>query len=176
LDITSFYRHPEELPDGAAVGESEVGIQLVERLEGEPSLGQTRVGNGQAGLVDDLVPVEEKIEVDRAGTEAGADAPDSPQLALDGEQALEELSRRQLRLQLDGAVQERRLLGVADRVGLAQPRDGQNRDAGLGGEQVDRPAERSLALAEIRPEAHEGDHAANFAAFPAEMRFNMTLK
>jgi len=40
----------------------------------------------------------------------------------------EKVARRQLRLELDDAVQELRLVDVADRVGLAQRRDADDAD------------------------------------------------
>ena len=79
-------------------GNNQSGIKLRERLEGEPPLVQARVRNLKAGLVDRLVAVEEQVEVDRAGAETGADAPDAAQTSFDLEQTLEQHARRKLGL------------------------------------------------------------------------------
>ena len=67
----------------------------------------------QARLLHDLLAVEEQVEVDRAGPEARALAPDAAEAALDRQQPLEQLPRRQLGRELRGAVQETRLVLVA---------------------------------------------------------------
>ncbi len=48
--------------------------------------------NRQSGLVHGFVPVQEQVEIDRAGAEARAPAPDAAEPALDREQALEQLA------------------------------------------------------------------------------------
>ena len=72
-------------------GDLERRVQLGERLEREPSFREARMGDGQPGLVDDLVAVEEQVEVDQSRAEAGAFAPPPAELLLDREQAVEEL-------------------------------------------------------------------------------------
>jgi hypothetical protein len=84
---------------------------------------QARVRDGQPGLFDSLVPVEEKVEVERAWAVLAGDA-DAAETLLDGEQAVEELARRERRFQSDCAVEEARLLAYSDRLGLPQGRDG----------------------------------------------------
>ena len=131
-------------------GQDEARIELGERLEDEPSLGEPRMGHGEAGLVDRLVAVEEKVEVDgpRAETRARALAPER---ALDGEQAFEKLAGREIRLDGAGGVQESRLIDVPDGVRL--PESGHRHDADVRTfEQVERAAEVALAVAEVRPE------------------------
>jgi len=61
--------------------------------------------DGQARLVDRLLAVEQQIEVDRARPEARPLAADAAEQALDREQPLEELTRRQRGLELRGAVE-----------------------------------------------------------------------
>src|SRR5439155_5601326 len=97
----------------------------------------------EAGLVDRLVAVEQQVEVDRARAEARASSL-ATQGLLDGEQPIQELARRERRLELGCAVQEARLVKVADGIGLAEGGDGAELDTGLGREQVERPAERRL--------------------------------
>jgi hypothetical protein len=109
----------------------------------------------EAGRVDRLVAVEEQVEVDRARAEARP-PPLAAQSPLDGEQAVEELTRRERRLELGRAVQEARLVEVVDGIGLAKGRNGAELDAGLGREQVEGSAERRLPVAEVRTQADEG--------------------
>ena len=59
----------------------------------------------QARLVDRLVAVEQQVEIDRPRPPALAAL--APELALDREQRVEQLARRQLGLERGGAVQER---------------------------------------------------------------------
>ena len=73
----------------------------------------------EARLVDRLLAVEEEVEVDRARAEARA-RPLAAQRLLDGEQPIQELTWRERRLELRRAVQEARLLEVADGIGLAE--------------------------------------------------------
>src|SRR5690348_658597 len=101
-----------------------------------------------ARLVDRLVAVDEQVEVDRARPEARA-RPLAAQRLLDGEHPLQELAGRERRLELCRAVQEARLVEVADGVGLAEGRDGAELDPGLGREQVERLPERGLTIAEV---------------------------
>ena len=63
----------------------------------------------EPGLVDDPVPVEEQVEVDRTRPPARS-RPDAAQTLLDLEEELEERPRPDLRLELDRAVQVGRLL------------------------------------------------------------------
>ena len=84
------------------------------------------MGQRQTRLVSDLVAVEEQVEIDRP--RAVAHVADTPEALLDVEQPLEKLPRRQVGRDLDSAVQERPLLDRPDRLGLAQPRDGDDLD------------------------------------------------
>src|SRR5579859_3478737 len=109
--------------------------------------------NLQPRLVDDGVAVDEDVEVDDPGAEAGPVA-SAPELALDLEQPVEERPRRKLRVERRGAVEEAGLVEVADRVRLAQLRQGDDLDPLRLADQLDRPPDRPLAVAEVRPEAH----------------------
>jgi len=77
------------------------------------------VRHTKAGLVDRLVAVEQQVEVDGARAEARACSLAAQRL-LDGEQPIQELTWRERRLELRRAVQEARLLEVADGIGLAE--------------------------------------------------------
>ena len=72
-------------------------IELRERLERECALGKPRVRNGQAGLVDELFPEDEKVEVDRARPVARAALAHPAELLLDAEQDIEQRSLQRAR-------------------------------------------------------------------------------
>src|SRR5436190_2078520 len=133
----------------------EARSKLVERLEDEAPLVEKRVRDGEPGLVDHLVAVEEEVEVERPRAVLAGD-PDAAEALLDGEQAVEELARGQRRLELEGAVEEGRLSADADRLRLAEGRDGKDVDSLLRGEDADGRAQRALAVAEVRAEPDVG--------------------
>src|ERR1700751_587688 len=95
--------------------------QLRERLENEAALLRARGRDGGAGLVDRLVPEEEKVEVERPRAVL-AGGPDAAEPLLDGEQAVEQLSRGERRVDHGRPVEERRLLADSVRLRLAQRR------------------------------------------------------
>jgi hypothetical protein len=113
---------------------------------------QARVREPQPRLVHGLVAVDEQIEVDRARSPALA-FPNSSQLPLDPQQDLQQAAGRQLGLDRDGAVQERRLVDDADGRGLAELRHLEDLDFRLRCEQVDRSQDRDLLRAEVSSEA-----------------------
>jgi hypothetical protein len=142
-----------QIHEGTPVRQPKLGIELQERVDHEGALGQSRVRDLEARLADDLVAVEQEIEVDRAGTPpllAGTVAAEAP---LDLEQAVEELARTQVRLDLGGPVHEPRLVDVPDRIRLAEGRDGDDRDPVQRVQAPERLPERRLPVAEVRPEA-----------------------
>src|SRR5690242_17964090 len=112
--------------------------------------------DGEARLFDRLVAVDEEVEVDRARPEARAFAAIATEAGLDGEQALEQRSRAEFRLHLRGAVEEVRLVEVADGLGLAQAGDRHELDALLGRELLEGGLDLPLRLAEVRADADEG--------------------
>src|SRR5579871_982486 len=105
--------------------------------------------DGEPGLVDLLVSVEEQVAVERARAVL-ARSPGAAEALLGREQPVEELASRERRLELGGAVEEERLRADADRLRLAQRRDGDDFDPVLLGERLERGADRRLAVAEIR--------------------------
>ena len=86
--------------------------------------------NGQAGLVHDLIPVHEQVEVDRARPPAFAAHPS--EALFDSEQSLEQLSRPEVGLDPDGAVEELPLLDWPDGIRLADLGHGHDVDSVLG--------------------------------------------
>src|SRR5688500_751090 len=125
--------------------------------------------DGEAGLRDRLVAVDEEVEVDRARPPSHRIglSPLAAELALELEQAVEELPRREVGLEQDGAVQEARLLDDAYRIGLAQ-----RRDCDHVGERVDRGPNRRLSVAEIRsdPDVGARHRSTTIAACPPSSR------
>ena len=105
------------------------------------------MGQGEAGLVHDLVAVHQQVEVDRS--RAKALATDAPEALLDVEQAREELLRRQLGRYLGYPVQKGALVDGTDRLGLTQLRDRNDLDSVLRGEELERLAQMTLTVTEI---------------------------
>ena len=65
-------------------------------------------------------------------------------------------SWRELGLDRGGGVQEARLVGDADRLGLVHRRDGDDLDPGLGGELLERGPEHRRSVAEVGAEPDVG--------------------
>src|SRR5690349_13170158 len=107
---------------------------------------------GQTRLADDLLPVQEEVEIDRARPvpRTGARA---PELALDVEQHGEQVLRAERGVNRRDTVQKRRLVAIAPGLRLAQPRDGHELHTGPLDEQLERAGDRRLAVAQIRPDA-----------------------
>jgi hypothetical protein len=149
----------EELARAPPVREREPWVKLDERLEDEPPLCEPRVRNREPRLVDHLVSVEEEIEVDRPRA-VSRPGPLAPEPALDGEKASQELERSVDRLDRTGRVQEARLVDVADWIGLAECRHGDDPDARLVSEEPDGLPQVLLSISEIRPEGYvRADHS-----------------
>src|SRR4029078_5991083 len=91
----------------------------------------------------------EQVEVDRARAVARPLA-HAAELLLHGEQLIEEICRRERGLDRDGAVEEARLVEVADGIGLPERRDGDHLDTGSLFQQLDGALQRRLAVREIR--------------------------
>jgi len=111
--------------------------------------------NFETGLRDLLLFVEQQIEVERPRAVRRRSATVATERPLEGKQGVEQLARRELRLQLDGSVEEPWLLQEADRFGVAQRRDPPNLCPGQAAEAPDRRPEGSLAIPQVRPEADE---------------------
>src|SRR5262245_36348576 len=111
--------------------------------------------DAQTRLVDPAITVDEQIEGHDARPPANVAYATEP--ALDLEEAVEQLPRRQGRLQCDRAVEEQRLLDDADRRRLPELRDGTNLDTLRLGEQVDGAEQRDLARADVRAEPNVRD-------------------
>ncbi len=126
------------------------GSSSAKRLEHESALVQTRVRDREARLVDDLVAVEEQVEIDRPRAVAWAVAGPAER-ALDLEQRVEQLPRAELGLDCGRALRNARLVVVPPRFRL--PERGNGNDDHALAEQLERPPQRRLAVAEVRAEA-----------------------
>jgi hypothetical protein len=102
------------------------------------------------------VAEEEHVHVDRPRAVAGpAERP--AELGLDDLAGVEQLERLELGADARRGVQEVRLVeDLADRLRLIQGRDGLDRDRVLR-EQLERPFEVPLAVADVRAEAEVAD-------------------
>ena len=113
---------------------------------------QPRVRDDEPVRVDLLVAVQQQVEVDPAGPEARTVA-GAPERILDGVQAREQVVGRKCRGDRRDRVQKRRLVGVADRLGLVERRRRDDVDAGLAIEDRERGLQQRCPVAEVRPES-----------------------
>src|SRR3954471_12163277 len=97
--------------------------------------------HGEARLVDPLVSVEEKVEVERARPVLAGDARAAEAL-LGGEEPVEELVRGERGLELGGAVEEEWLWTDADGLRLSARRAADELDPVLLGERREGGADR----------------------------------
>ena len=144
----------QQRANAPAVGKDQLGIELRERLEDEASFREPRMRHLEAGLVDDLVAVEEKVEVDRARAEARARSHPAER-PFDLEEPVEQLARTKVRPDLRGRVQEPRLVSVVHRIGLAYARKTRRPD--LAFHELERSAEIRLTVAQVRAEPDVGE-------------------
>lgn len=93
-----------------------VGRDVVQGFEDEPSLGHSRVRHGEAGLVDDLIVVEQQIEVE--GARAPPFSPFAPRGSFDAAQVFEQVEGSKGCVECGGGVEERPLPRRPDRGGF----------------------------------------------------------
>ena len=170
----------EEVGHPAVAGDDEVGVELGERLESEGTLVQPRVRDRQPRLVDDDVVYQEEVEVDRPRAVPRPEAR-ATELPLHLEERSERVAWRELRLDLDGAVEEGRLVEVADGIGLAERGDGDDLDPRLAPEQLDGAGQRRGAVTEVRPEAdvrasHNGSLNRSRRPIPGTTRTTLQMR
>lgn len=118
--------------------------------------------NPQAGLVDDLVAEEQQIQIDRARSEPGPFAR-APEVALDRQEALEELARSEVGLDSRRGVEEARLVEKANRFRLHECRDRRNLDRGVSTKSLKGSVQVGLAVTEVRSEPDPGGRHARQA-------------
>ena len=82
--------------------------------------------------------IEQDVDVD--GPRAPADVADAAELGFDAVDGGEEVERLEVGVDLGDDVQEVGLLGAADGIRLPDPGRASHGDAGIGGQQVRRPA------------------------------------
>jgi hypothetical protein len=151
----SFREAREEFRDGQPGDRiAQIGSHGRQRLEDEPPLAEPRVRHAQPGLVEDVVPREDEIDVERAGRVRPR--PRAPVRALDGVQRVEDFARAERAVADAGGVEERRI-GRGSRS-LSRSLD-QGREAEAGekrGYVGSRRADGGRAIAEAAAEG-EGD-------------------
>jgi hypothetical protein len=149
----------EELARAPPVRQDEPRVQLDERLEDETAFREPRVRNRESRLFDYLVSVQEEIEVDRTRAISRPD-PLAPEPTLDAEETSQELDRGVGRLDRTGRVQKARLVEVADGIGLAEGRHGDDPDARHVAEEPDGVPQVLLSISEVRAEGDvRADHS-----------------
>src|SRR5436309_6356313 len=107
-------------------------------------------------LVDGGVPVQEQVEIECSRSHRGSGAPIAAEGALELQQDAEERTGGEGRLELDDAVQEARLVDVADGCSVAEAGDGSHVHVRDGAKTADRGLQRRLTLTEVGPETDEG--------------------
>ena len=130
--------------------------EIRQRLEHEGSFVHSRMGDAQPGLVDLSVPEEEKVEIERPRRLRRNPFAHTAEPPLEVEQDVEQLARRELGFESNDAVEEPRLIDVADRRRVDESRDGSDANSRRCSERVDRSEERRLAVAEVRAERDVG--------------------
>lgn len=143
----------------------ETRIQVCKGLQDEPALVKPRVRDLQPGLLDRRVAVEQEIEVERAWALRDSGEPVAPERPLELQQGVEKGPSAEARLQLDGPIEEARLVDDTHGLGIAQGRDRLD----LGFRQIAQPSDRGpqsrLPVSEIRAEGNEGaDHPGSLFA------------
>src|SRR6266704_2255106 len=107
------------------------------------------MGNLELRRRDLLGSVEEQVEVDRPRAARRDDRAIAAQGALDREQLREKLTRLETGLELDGAVQEVRLVLQSDRRRFAQLRDADDARLRQTPKRIDRAGKGRFSVAEV---------------------------
>ena len=126
--------------------------------------------NLEPGRGDFLVAEQQEVEVERAGPASGNAETVTAEVPLDVEQRVEELPRCQLRLELDGAVEETGLVDVADGLGVTKARNAHNVRVWHVPQAPDRRSQRALPVAQVRAEADERPRHETSVLRPSTLR------
>src|SRR5258706_11754740 len=110
------------------------------------------VGDSEPRLVDLHVFVEEEVEIERPRPLGRDGRTVAAEVGLDGQEQVEELPRRALRLERGHPVEEARLIQIADRLRIDECGDGYDLNALRRPELRHRRADGRLAVAEVRAE------------------------
>src|SRR5205807_982117 len=105
--LISVAQGPVSGPSATEIRRDEVGGEVAEGDEDEVSLPHAGVGDDEVGLVHHQVTHKEYVHVERA--RAPALGPYPPGFGLQSPSDTEQVAGRQLRVQLDHAVEVRRL-------------------------------------------------------------------
>jgi subtilase family protein len=136
----------------AQSGHGQAGRDLCERLQNERPLVQPRVRDLEVLQGNLRVAVEEEVEVERPRPLGRGRLPVAPEGGLDREEPGEQVGGLERRLEHRDPVQERRLIEIADRLGLAEGGHADDLDPLGRAELVQRRTNRLLPAAEIRAE------------------------
>lgn len=121
----SVVKIAEQLLDGAVLRGVPPGRRdFGEGLEDEAALVQCGMWECEGGVLHHDGAVEEQIEVDDARSFGWGGGAVAAHGVLDGEQAVEEIEGKDVGFQQGGGVDEARLVGVADGIGLVELGDG----------------------------------------------------
>lgn len=129
-----------------------VGSNLNKGVENEQPLMQARMGNGQAGFVDNSIAVEQQVKVEQSRPPAHFLRPGAAVRSFDGEQTIKQFARREAGRDEDRAIQVCRLRSGADWIGLVPPTDGQHCRVIQRMKMFNRAVEQLRAFPEIRTE------------------------
>jgi hypothetical protein len=126
----------QELRDGeTGAGIAEVRSDFSERNEDEGAFGEMGMREFEAGLTEDQVVVEKKIEVKGAGAVGNGSGTLAAKVALDTEESGEEFAGGERGLEEDDGVEKTGLIGETDRSGGVER--GARRDAAARGKTRD---------------------------------------
>ena len=141
---------------GPVTRHDELRVELGERLERERALVQARMRERQPRLVDRDALHQQQVEVDRPRPvarprRASGRARARPRAARRGAPA----GRSEVSI-ATARVEEPRLVEIADGIGLAKRRDGDDLDPGRSPSSSSARASVARPVAEVRPEPHVG--------------------
>lgn len=98
-----------------------IGGDLGQRCENETALGHSRMRYREIRGVDDQIPIQENIQVERAG--GIRERPGAAVAVFDPQAQLEKLLGRQRCFDLESRIQKPRLIGITYRLGKKEGRD-----------------------------------------------------
>ena len=91
-----------------------MGRDFIERHEDEGALGEARVRDLKAGVCEDHVAVENKVEIEGAGAVGRAGGAIAAEFEFDGEKRVEQIAWGKMGFKSDNGVYEAGLVGESD--------------------------------------------------------------
>lgn len=108
------------------MGIAEAGSDFVERDKNEGALGEARMRDFKAGLAEDEIAIEEDVEIESARAVGECGSAVAAEVALDGEEGIEEIARGERGFKSENGVEKAGLIGVSDGSGGVERRAGHN--------------------------------------------------